>query len=309
MIASSARRACGSLPWEATPANASFATDPIETAIGNGRYRSPTTLLIDRSVDQTRAKAAFRNAVQESEPETARSRGARDDGQGSLVVRLAASALRPCGLAAGDRRELASPRQTTRGPSLPPLPGPRPSGLVPVGWITPGARKRAVVIWRFFLDVGLGRVEAAAFLGNFLVETAYSLSPYAKNVFGYQGLAQWQPGKDPRSGAKHRWELLKDYAARNRLYRCSIWTQLEFVATELSGLLRSEGDDYSSVLAQLRPYRHVTDPAEAGRVVDTATDIVTSSYEQAINRDGSLQEGREREYEARFVLHDLWRVA
>ena len=160
--------------------------------------------------------------------------------------------------------------------------GPRPTG-VPTGWESAAARSAAKTAYDYFIGKGLKPVQAAALVGNFLVESGYGLNPRADNGIGNHGIGQW--GTSVASG--QRWQQLETWAAGRRLNVYSLQTQLDFVWHEMT-------TTYSSFRTSLKQITNLSN-------IDQASDLVTRAYEGAIAGSG-LQEPSQREYESRLVL-------
>lgn len=175
----------------------------------------------------------------------------------------------------------AEPATLHPGTKPPPL-GPRPRG-VPTGWESSATKGTAKTAYDYFIGKGLRPVQAAALVGNFLVESGYGLSPRADNGIGNHGIAQW--GTSVPSG--QRWQKLESWAAGQGRNVYDLRTQLDFVWHEMS-------TSYSSFHSDLKKITNIRD-------VNKASDLVTRSYEGAVAGSG-LQEPAQREYESRLVL-------
>jgi hypothetical protein len=143
------------------------------------------------------------------------------------------------------------------------------------------------------LDKGLGPVSAAAFVGNFLVESErWTLDPKSKNGRGYFGIASW--GTSQASG--NRWGAFLTYAGEHKLNKDSLEAQLDFVWHELE-------TDKAFVREELRRFDDIRHPTAAE--ISKAATVVGGDYEGALT-NGVLQGQTWREYEAKFVLYEFW---
>ena len=162
-----------------------------------------------------------------------------------------------------------------------------------MGWIDTSVESRGWTTYLFFLNRGLSPVEAAAFTGNFLVESYWTLDPQNPlvNQGGARGIAQWL--------STGRWQTFLNWAQPKGIDTESLQGQLDFVWHELT-------TDYAPVLTQLSPYRDFAAPITT-TAINKAADIVARYYEGALTPAGGIQAGDRREYEARFVAYELWR--
>lgn len=108
-------------------------------------------------------------------------------------------------------------------------------------------------IAQFLLSNGFNADEAAAFLGNWQVESNFSPTAYNAKE-GAIGIAQWEGG---------RRQALDAFAAAQGTSETDLTTQLEFFLKEIRG-------NYSG--STLGPLQRTTDPA-------TAAQIVQANYE------------------------------
>jgi hypothetical protein len=164
---------------------------------------------------------------------------------------------------------------------------------VPPGWKDDLAEANAREIWLYFLnnlmemkefagDPGAAEIVAAAFLGNFLVESNYWLDPNIKDGRGGLGIAQWTES--------HRKAHLQDFRdAHPGLPEFEI--QKQFAWYELT---HSWPDvNYTGVL-----------PALKGLSLDAATEYIRHHYEQA---DPLQAHDDRRKDQAHWALWALWR--
>jgi hypothetical protein len=102
--------------------------------------------------------------------------------------------------------------------------------------------------FNYFVDKGLTDVQAAAIVGNFIVESSLNTSADQPGGPG-MGIAQWSnPG---------RWDNLQKYAAAQGKDKFDFGLQLDFVWLELQGT--PPGSDYSAVLKKLKTLSDITD--------------------------------------------------
>jgi hypothetical protein len=169
---------------------------------------------------------------------------------------------------------------TPPGRSTPP--GPVPPGA-PVRFVSDDDESRAWTAYLYFLNKGLSPAGAAALVGNFLVESYWTVNPRDPRVDSgpARGIAQWL--------YTGRWQDLLSWAGdRDPL---SLHVQLDFVWHELTTV-----SDYQPVKKSLQT---AADPT-------SAAELVGRVYEGAITK-GQVQDLDRRQYEARMVLFAFWR--
>jgi hypothetical protein len=193
--------------------------------------------------------------------------------------------------------------QTAEAQSGPPPPGPPPPGPPQEGWLGEASELRGRTIYLFFLNKGLSPVEAAAFVGNFLVESGWALDPKRLTTGDYRGIAQWS--------ASDRWQNLLDWAKPKGLNPISLQTQLDFAWHELK-------TSHAYVKRELDKRFGNYGVNVSKEIMDEAAWYVGAYYEGALIFDHGValkdSQGRylvqglnQRQFETRFALYELWR--
>ena len=181
---------------------------------------------------------------------------------------------------------------STPPPMPPPYKGPKP--VPPTSWSS-SAKDNGIRIWQYLKNtLGLGPVGAAAFIGNFMVESFWTLSPTPPNSKNPPyGIAQW---------LGWRWTCLHGiYGNEWKL----LGNQLSFISDELTGqkfqkkVILYNGTTIRSTM--INRYAGYTKASTAYANTAAAALYVQNNYEGATN-----QQTLQRQWEALFALHELW---
>jgi hypothetical protein len=200
---------------------------------------------------------------------------------------------------------------TPGGPGNKVGPPPPPPAKAPVdaqvGWRDADTEQRAKQIFLFFLNKGLSAVAAAAIVGNFLVESDWTLDPTSSllKTGPYKGIGQWNTNAQ-KTG---RWDQFVEWAGQRNIY--ALTTQLEWTWHELtepgySGVLKDlrAARDYSQVVAATDAFGRLYEGAVTAVVKPGDPGYDPNTYKQDPK---GIQRSAWREYEAKFALWALFR--
>jgi len=190
--------------------------------------------------------------------------------------------------------------------AFPPPPAKPPPGAQ-VGWRDPGAHARAREIYRFFVRKGLSPVAAAAIVGNFLVESYWSLNPKDPILERgpTRGIGQWL------TNASHtgRWDQLTSWAGRRDVHSLQTqlgWTWHELHEPEFRRVLKDlrAVHSYKQLISATDEFGRSYEIATAKRVLPGQPGYNPNDYRQDPK---GIQRSAWRDYEAEFALWALSR--